>query len=157
MRNSPKILAFYIFTNNKNQTFQISDDSGDRFTFEELYLNTIRAAQNLQRKGHCESKQVITIMSGNVAHLAPIVFAALCLGCPINPLDIQMEKSTVLNMIQLTRPHLVFCEIKAYDLIAEVLAELKMDTKVFTFNGSKGKSIPVETLFTKTGTEDSFM
>lgn len=137
--------------------FQISDDTGDQFTFEELHLNTIRAAQNLQRQGYYESKQVIAIMSGNVAHLSPIVFASLCLGCPINLLDTKMEKSTVVNMLQLTQPGLVFCEIKVYDLIVEVLTELKMDAKVFTFNGIKGNSIPVDVLFVKTGVEENFM
>lgn len=137
--------------------FQISDDTGEQFTFEELHLNTIRAAQNLQQKGYYQPQQVITIMSGNVAHLAPIVFAALSLGCPINVLDVQMEKPTVLQMLRLTQPHLVFCEIKVYDLIVEVLTELKMDAKIFTFNGSKPGSIPVDVLFAETGIEESFV
>lgn len=96
-------------------------------------------------------------MSGNVAHLAPIVFASLCLGCPINPLDVKMEKSTVLNMLQLTQPRIVFCEIKVYDLIVEVLTDLKIDAKVFTLNGSKGDSVPVDVLFVETGIEENFM
>lgn len=120
-------------------------------------MNTIRAAQNLQRLGYCESKQVITIMCGNVADLAPIVFAALCLGCPINPLDMQMEKPSVLHMLRLTQPHLVFCEIDAYDLIVEVLTELKMDTKIFTFNRSKADSLPVDILLAETRIEESFV
>lgn len=137
--------------------FQISDDTGKQFTFEELHLNTIRAAQNLQRKGYYESKRVITIMSGNVAHLAPIVFAALSLGCPINALDVQMEKPTVLHMLRLTQPRLVFCELKVYDLIVEVLTDLKMYAEIFTFNGSKANSILVDDLFAETGVEESFV
>lgn len=120
-------------------------------------MNTIRAAQNLRQRGYCESKQVITIISGNVAHLAPIVFAALSLGCPINTLDVQMEKSTVLSMLWLTQPHLVFCEIIVYDLIVEVLTELQMDARIFTFNGSKANSILVDVLFAETGIEESFV
>lgn len=96
-------------------------------------------------------------MAGNVAHLAPIVFASLCLGCPINPLNIKMEKATVAHMLQLTQPRLVFCEIKMYDFIVDVLAELKIDASIFTFNGSKGDSIPVENLFAETGSEENFM
>lgn len=96
-------------------------------------------------------------MSGNVAHLAPIVFASLCLGCPINPLDAKMEKSTVLHMIQLTQPRLIFCEIKVYDLIVEVLTELNMNAKVFTLNGITGNSISVDVLLVETGNEENFM
>lgn len=120
-------------------------------------MNTVRAAQNLQRQGHYEPKQVITIMSGNVAHLAPIVFAALSLGCPINTLNVQMEKPTVLNMLRLIQPRLVFCEIKVYDLIVDVIAELEMDAKIITLNGSKANSIPVDVLFAETGIEESFV
>lgn len=96
-------------------------------------------------------------MCGNVAHLAPIVFAALCLGCPINPLDMQMEKLSVSHMLQLTQPRLIFCESQVYDLIVEVLTELKMDTKIFTFNGRKADSIPVDILFVETGIEENFV
>lgn len=116
---------------------------------------TIRAAQNLQRLGYYESKQqVVAIMAGNVSSLSAIVFASFCLGCPILPLSGKMEKQTIDHMFQLTTPHLVFCEIKSYDLIVEVLNELKMNVKVFTFNGSKGDSIPVEVLFGEAETED---
>ena len=68
-----------------------------------------------------------------------------------------MEKPTILHILQLTQPHLVFCEIKVYDLIVEVLAELKMDANIFTFNGNKRNSLPVDVLFAETGIETSFM
>lgn len=68
-----------------------------------------------------------------------------------------MEKAAVAHMLNLTQPHLIFCETKVYDLIANVLAELKIEAKIFTFNGRKGDSISVENLFFETGLEESFM
>lgn len=68
-----------------------------------------------------------------------------------------MEKATFAHMFELTRPRLVFCEIKVYDAIVDVLAELKINARVFTFNGSQGDSIPVENLFAETGIEANFM
>lgn len=125
-------------------------------TFADIHRKTIRAAQNLQKRG-VTSNQVFGIMADNVANLAPIVFASLCLGCPINPLHTGVEKSDVIRMFKLTEPSLVFCDVKVYDLIAECLMELKITAKVFTFNGGTDDSESVENLFIETGIESEFV
>lgn len=134
---------------------QISDDTGDRLTFDEIRIKTIRAAQNLQRRGY-EPKQVVGIISGNVAQLAPIVFASVCLGWPVNSMP-TMWKKYIITMLQKTEPKLIFCEVKVYDLVVECLDEVGYKAKVFTFNGKKGDSEPVENLFIETGIEEDFM
>lgn len=117
---------------------------------------TIRAAQNLQKRNDFKPKQVIGIMARNVLHLTPIALAAICLGCPINSVP-TTSKRNMIRILQLTEPCLVFCETEVYDLVVECLKELKIDAKIFTFNGTCDDSEPVENLFCETGIEEDFM
>lgn len=122
-----------------------------------MRLKTIRVAQNLQRRG-LNSKCTIAIVAGNVPHLAPIVYASLCLGCPVSPMYTSMEKPSVLRMFELTEPKIIFCEVKVYDLMVDCLAEAKIrDAKIFTFNGGKGDAESVNCLFMATGCERDFV
>lgn len=136
-------------------SIQINDDTGEQFTFEELRLMTIRAAQNLQKRGY-GVKQVVGIISENYAHFAPIVFAALSLGNPVNPVH-GAGKSHILSTLQLIEPKLIFCGVEKYDLIVECLAELGLNAKIFTLNGKIGDAETVESLFSQTGTEAEFV
>lgn len=112
-------------------------------------------AQNLQKRDLIETKQVVGIIAGNVANLAPIVFASLCLGCPVASMP-TWWKRYIIGMLQKTEPTLIFCEAKLYDMVVESLEEVGSKAKVFTFNGTKGDSEAVETLFEETGTENDF-
>lgn len=119
-------------------------------------MMTIRSAQNLRKLGYKEG-QVVGIMAGNVPHLAPIVLASLCIGCPINSIDPDVEKGSVLRMFESTQPEVLFCEARLYDMMTQCLKELGKTAKIFTFNGTKGTSVPVESLFVSTGTEEEFV
>lgn len=116
---------------------------------------TIRSAQNLQVRGY-KTQQVFGVISGNVVHLAPIVFASLCMGCPISTLDASAEKRNIIHMIKNIEPQIIFCDVAVYDLIVECLNEVKNDLKIFTFNGTKNGSESVENLTTETGIEEDF-
>lgn len=116
---------------------------------------TIRAAQNLQRRGY-KSKQVISIISGNVPHLAPIVFASLCLGGPVNTIP-TTPKREILRILEMTKPDLVFCEIRVFDLVQKCLMDLKLNAKIYTLNGTTDTAEPIEKLFVETGIEDEFV
>lgn len=134
----------------------MSDDSGIQLTFEELRKLTIRAAQNLQKRGY-QPKQVIGFVCENSAFLSPIVFASFSLGCPINVLSTLVEKDSALKMFQKTEPSVMFCDVEVYDVVKECMEKLGNKAKIFTFYGTKGDSEPVESLFEETGTEESFM
>lgn len=135
---------------------QISDDSGIQLTFDEIRLKTIRATQNLQKRGY-NSKQILGLIANNSHHVTPIVFASMCLGCPLNTMDASFGKSELIHMLKLTKPTLIFCDIEAYDSAIESLNEIKNNAKVFTFGGSKAGSEPIENLFVETGIENEFM
>lgn len=120
-----------------------------------MRVKTIRVAQNLQQRGYKQG-DIVGIMSGNVHHLAPVVFASICMGCPISTVDTRKESGSISRMFETTEPNVVFCEVKVYDMMVKCLAELGNDAKIFTFNGSKGNSEPVENLFVETGIESEF-
>lgn len=121
-----------------------------------MRMMSIRLAQNLQKRGYKQG-QIVGTMAKNVPHLAPVIFASLCLGCPINSLDPSVEKGTIIRMFESTQPEIVFCEARLYDVMTECLAELKNNAKIFTFNGTRENSEPVENLFASTGTEEDFV
>lgn len=122
-----------------------------------MRLKTIRAAQNLQRRGFT-SKIPIATVAGNVPDLAPIVYASLCLGWPIATMYTAMEKQSILRMFELTEPQIIFCEVEVYDLMVECLAEVGIsNANIFTFDGIKGDSIAVDDLFDSTGNERDFV
>lgn len=137
-------------------SFQISDNNGIEMTFDEIRLKTIRAAQNFQELGY-QPKQVFAFMIRNSHNVAPIIFGAISIGCPVNTLDPSFGKTELLHMLGTTKPALMFCDIESYELVKESLIELENDAKIFTFGGSDGDSVPVEDLFAETGTETSFM
>lgn len=51
----------------------------------------------------------------------------------------------------------MFCGVEVYELVSECLKQLGNDSKIYTFGGEAGKSEPVETLFTPTGSEEQFV
>lgn len=102
-------------------------------------------------------KQVFGIVASNVAHLSAVVFGSLCLGCPINATHASAEKADMIHSFRMTRPSVIFCEIRVYDLVKECIDEIGIDTKIFTFNGQKADSEAVEDLLRVTHQEEDFM
>lgn len=115
---------------------------------------TIRAAQNLQKRGY-NSKDVTAIVAGDVAHLAPIVFASISLIHPICVTNSSWKPDT-LRMFEMTKPNLIFCDVEDYDMVVECLDDLELKAKIFTFYKTIGDSEHVELLFAETGNEDEF-
>lgn len=122
-----------------------------------MRLKTIRIAQNLQRRGF-NTKCTIATVAANVPHLAPVVYGALCLGCPVVSMYTAMERHCVLRMFKIAEPSIIFCEVKVYDLLVECLAEVGIsNVKIFTFDGIKGDSEAVDNLLEVTGNESDFV
>lgn len=147
------MIFFYEFFLSKNQ---ISDNNGIQMTFDEIQLKTIRAAQNLQARGF-QPQQVFLMFAGNFHHIAPVTIATFAIGCPMCCLDPLFEKEDVIRMLEISKPVLMFCDVKLYDLLEECAKLVGNDAHVFTFGGSKGRSEPIENLFKETHMEDEFM
>lgn len=134
----------------------MSDDYKVQTTFHELSLKTIRVAQNLLKFGF-KSKNVMGIMTKNCTDVAPIVFASLCLGCPINPIDSTFGKNDLKSIISITKPNTFFCDVSVYNLLEACLNDLNITAQIFTFDGQRGKSIAIEMLFVESNNEMNFL
>lgn len=134
---------------------QICAVTGETRTFEELHRMTVRAAINMQRFG-CERGRKIFLLSDNVADLAPLTFAAICLSCPLVPLVNYSSQKECEYFINITRPEFAICELKYYPLLEKCFANLNINAKIFTIGGQAGDSIPTEILFENVDNELDF-
>lgn len=125
-------------------------------SYDEIRLKTVRAAQNLQKRGY-QSKQVIGLIAKNSQNVAPIVFASISVGCAVSTIDTSFGRAEILHMLNITKPILMFCDIEVVDLVQECLKQLRNDAKVFTFGGIGSGSEPIENLFAETQTENEFV
>lgn len=103
-----------------------------------------------------ENGDIFGICAKNSHYVTPIVFASICIGCPVSTLDPTFSKSEFMHMLSTTMPKLVFCDASVYDLVQNCLNDLENNAKVFTFSGQKGDSKPVEDLFEEVDGEDTF-
>lgn len=135
---------------------KISDDSGIKMTFNDIRIKAIRAALNLKRLGY-KTNNIFGFIARNSANVASIVFASLFNGCPLNTLDPNFGKIDLIDLLNITKPCLMFCDLNLYDLVAECLKELELKSCIFTFDGQTGDSKSVDSLFTEIGSENHFL
>lgn len=132
----------------------MSADTGIQLTNGDLYTKTINAVQNLLELGF-KKNDMIALIARNSHHVAPIVFAALCLGCPINTLDTCLNKIDMTNSLKITNPKCIFCDVSAYDVVSSCVQD--NNARIYTFGGYCSKSIAVEELFADTRNKPDFM
>lgn len=134
---------------------QICAVTGETKTFGELHALTVRAAINLQKFG-CLRGQKIFLLSDNITDLAPLMFAAISLGCPLVPLVTSSSQKECEYFINVTKPDIVICEVKYHQVLKECYANLKMDAKMFTINAQADDSISTDELFENVDNESHF-
>lgn len=125
-------------------------------TFEEVWLKTIRAAQNLLKNGF-KPRQNVCFMTGNNDFMLPIFLATICMACPIVPLSPVLTKDEIVRNLSKTKPCVVFCNSNLYEQMNEALNEANMNIPVFIFGECIGSSESVESLFVETGDEHSYV
>lgn len=129
---------------------QIDADTGACQTYKDLFRLTVRAAKNLQSLNF-KKKDIFLFVTGYNETITPLVFAALCLGCPVSSMQTFAKKSEFLQMIQLTKPKAIFCDREQQSMLGECLTELNHDAKIFVFGDS------VQDLFCAVANENYFM
>lgn len=139
-----------------NSCPQISDNNGITYTNGEIRLMAIRAAQNIVKLGLSKG-DVIGFLAPNHHHLVAIVIAALAIGCPINPLDPDFERSEILHMFGITKPKLVICEQGNVQVAKDCLDELQLSALIYTFDAPTVYSCCVDDLLVATHDEDRFV
>lgn len=124
--------------------------------YHEIWLKTIRVAQNLQKRGF-HSPHVFTFMVNQADDLIPIVLASFCLACPINPLHASLKMEEIERVLVQTRPSVVFCKSDTFNWISKALDEMNLNAKIFTFGEKIDGIEPVENLFIETNEEIDFV
>ncbi|XP_031624825.1 luciferin 4-monooxygenase-like isoform X2 [Contarinia nasturtii] len=132
---------------------QINDDNGERLTFMDIRKKAIRAAQNLQSLGFAQ--QIFGFISKTSENIAPIVFAAMAIGSPINGVHEPFDKDHIIETFNMTKPPVIFCDIQYYKVLIKCVSALKYTPVIFTIdNGNNNHS--VQNLFKRTGNEKNF-
>lgn len=106
---------------------------------------------------NCEPKSVVGIIANNGPDLAPIIFASMCLGFPVSPIDPMFGKSELKSLIVITKPKIFFCDVNLYDILESCLNDLNIVAQIYTFNGVRRNSTPVDVLFATTNNESNFV
>lgn len=126
-------------------------------TFDEIKTKTIRAAQNLQARSFFKPKQTFVLLSRNDHNVAPIVFASIAIGCPLNCLDASFSETELIHMLKTTTPAVAFCQSTCYDLLMHCLNVVSNPAKVFVIGDNQTQCESVENLFAETHREQEFM
>lgn len=135
---------------------QISDNNGLQITNRELHVKTIRMAQNLTRLGLCRG-DIISAAVRNHHHLAPMVFAAMTLGCPFNALDPTHKQFELAHMLCITRPKLVVCDHTNVTVVQDSCVKAGIAPLIFTIDEATAQSRSIDELLEPTNVEHEFM
>jgi 4-coumarate--CoA ligase len=125
-------------------------------TCEELRLTSIRVAQNLTKLG-IVADDVIGLICSNSNIVTSLLHGCILIGAPINPLDVSFNKNDIRHLFSQTKPKLVICDAKVYEIVKLALNGLENTAKIFITNGEIPDVPKVDELLMPTGTEDDFV
>lgn len=110
---------------------QVSADINVEITCHEMRKRTLKIASHLMK---CNMKQgyVVGVMATNSENLAPVVFACLTLGLPINFLAPVMTISDVVLMFTKTQPKIIFCDANIITTVNSAVDKMKINTTIYT-------------------------
>lgn len=140
------------------RVMQINGDTDEGITKAEVRSRTIQCAKNLIKLG-CTLDQRIAIIARNHHNLTPLMFAALCVGAPISPLDIGTVQDGISPILRRLEPLLIFCDADVLIDVKNICSTLALNVKLFTVNGCADGFDSIDTLMsgTDTGTDDDFV
>lgn len=115
---------------NPKDVAEIFHDDESAMTNEELLQLTVRCALNfldLQLK----EGDVIGVTTHNEKFLTPLILAAFTIGTPVNNVNPLYKEEDIRHMFSLTRPSVVFCVPENFQVVQNVLKEIKLESKIF--------------------------
>lgn len=121
-----------------------------------MRLRTIRIAQNLLKRGF-QPRQRFSFMTTINDDLIPAFVATIYLACPIVPLHSLLSQRDIRNILEKTKPLVLFCDANSYNGIKEILKKLTWNVKVFIFGERIDGLEPFENLLVETGEESNFV
>lgn len=107
---------------------------------------TIQTAKKMQHFGF-KKGEVVFFLTDNSADIAPLVFAALCLGCVITSLPMCYTKMEYSQYFAIVRPNYMFCDLELYIMLNGCLVDSNIvDVQFFTFGGHLDETHSIESL-----------
>lgn len=134
---------------------RINADDGSQITCNEMKLNSIRIAKALIKMNIKSDDDIVGFVVHQSTHFLPVLYGSIIAGAPFN--TVIFEKDEIVPIFEKTRPKIVFCDVPTYQLTKECLAEIGIDSPIYTMD-SKIPSVPfVEDLLLPTNDEESFI
>lgn len=135
---------------NPNNVIQINDTEGTRFTNAQVIQMSSRIALSFLDKG-LQQTDFVGIMAGNTSYVLPLVFGCYFTGVPHHPVDMSFNGDMIAHCWGKTRPKMVFCDGKVYDLVKETVDKLKLDCPIYTLNNHLDNVARIDELLTDKG------
>lgn len=110
---------------------QIVHETGAKMTCAEMYERTIKVCIFLQSLQLVQG-DIVGIVSTNQENIAPLIFACLALGLPVNSLWSAMDWKEIKNIFDLTQPKATFCDSDIIFDVKNIIANSD-SVKMITF------------------------
>lgn len=111
---------------------QVSADTNVEVTCHEMRMRTMKIAKHLMSSGFKQG-DVVGVMASNSEHLAPVVFACLALGLPLNFLSPVMTESDIIHMFDKLKPKIIFCDSNIVGTMKKSVEVMKINSLIYTF------------------------
>lgn len=149
-----QVLFLSLFGNPKN-ILTINDTEGITLTNADVLQKAVRVALGLRGHG-IKDQDVIGLFAPNSACLMPIAFGSIFIAAPFHALDVSFTKDAIIHSWSKTKPKVVFCEGKSYDLVKEAGKEMGLDYVIYTINNHKEGVRTVDEIFEPKPLENLF-
>lgn len=141
--------------NSPDHISQICDNNGKMYTNEEIVTMSIRIAQNIEDLG-IQQEDVVGICAANTDYLAPLAFGSLFCGAILSTLDPSFDKDGIRHIFNITKPKIMFCDGKIYEIVKESLNEINLSILIFTMKDHLEGVRRIDELIQPTGKEALF-
>ena len=135
---------------------QVSADTNIELTCYEMRLRTLRIAKSLSQLGY-KKGDIVGVMARNSENLAPLVFALLTLGLPVNSLSPTFLKNDIIQLFSTTRPSLIFCDSDLIKIMQSAIDEIGIKSNIYTLNCKINRYNFVGDLMMESFNDDNFM
>uniref|UniRef100_A0A1Q3FS36 Putative acyl-coa synthetase n=1 Tax=Culex tarsalis TaxID=7177 RepID=A0A1Q3FS36_CULTA len=134
-----------------DKIFEISADTEQSYTCNELRMRTIRAALNISSKFELAKGDMVCIIADNSACVTPVLFGCFLIGAPVHTLDSSFEETDLVHLMGITKPKLVFCNVHNLKRVENSIGIAALEARIILLNDPS-----TEELFTPVNNESTY-
>ncbi|XP_063703824.1 uncharacterized protein LOC134833439 [Culicoides brevitarsis] len=142
-------VAYENLMKNLEHVCQISDDSGEIYTYKKVLKSAISLANNLKLKFNIHKGDRVIVFMDHHHYLLPTWFGVTLAGGVLCPYEFTHEvvKEEVLTLIDQMKPSLLITsEGKNFDIFEEVFRELNLNVKILTYRNKIERNFELKDL-----------